>query len=61
MGEFESNVWADFDRNSLVLLWRWEVLRDGRIVLSGLEDTRNSADAKSDAAIARMMTCRIAA
>jgi hypothetical protein len=41
-----TNLFADYDKDTLVLMWRWEVtLACGR-KLTGLEDTREIAVAK---------------
>lgn len=43
MRALTTNLFADYDRATLVLLWRWQVTLTCGRVLTGLEDTRAEA------------------
>jgi hypothetical protein len=46
MRVINSNLYADYDKLTLVLMWRWEVMLECGKVLTGLEDSRAMALAK---------------
>lgn len=46
MRALSTNLFADYDRLTLVLMWRWEVMLACGRVLTGLEDSRAMALAR---------------
>lgn len=58
MRQLTRNIWADFDRETLLITWRWEVIEAGRVILGSIADSRSEAKARAEEAIEYFNTIR---
>jgi hypothetical protein len=58
MRTLTQHVWADFNRDTLLITWRWEVLDCGCVILGSIADSRSEAKARAEEAIEYFNTIR---